>query len=202
LELCPPPFRGEGLEGGDTSRSTPDDKRLPVAILRHVNGTRIRIILLDWGDTLMSEAGPVDIPMADWAEVRVIDGAHEVLAFLSKRYRIGLATNAVVSKKTDVVRALGRVGLNTFIDEIFCFTELGHKKNEPEFWGAVLTRLGAQTDELIMIGDSLEQGVLAPMKVGIRAIWFNWKEKGYSGPVSFPSIRSLREIPAVIEEFA
>ena len=162
--------------------------------------TKLRFVLFDWGDTLMSEAGPLDIPMADWPEVRVIDGASEVLSLLSKRYRIAIATNATVSKKPDVVRALERVGLNAFIDEIFCFTELGYKKSEPEFWDAVLTRLGAQKDELVMIGDSLEQDVLGPMRVGIRAIWFNWKQETHSGSFSIRSIQSLRELPAAIEE--
>jgi aminoglycoside 6'-N-acetyltransferase I len=163
--------------------------------------TKLRFVLFDWGDTLMSEAGPLDIPMADWPEVRTIDGAGDVLSLLSKRYRVAIATNATVSKRPDVVRALARVGLNAFIDEIFCFTELGHKKTEPEFWDAVLTQLGAQKNELVMIGDSLEQDVLGPMRVGIRAIWFNWKQESFSGPLSFRSVRSLREVPAAIEEF-
>jgi FMN phosphatase YigB (HAD superfamily) len=163
---------------------------------------KLQFVLFDWGDTLMSEAGPVDIPMADWPEVRVIDGASAVLSLLSKSFSIAITTNATVSKKPDVVRALERVGLNTFIDEVFCFTELGHKKSEPEFWDAVLTRLGAQKNELVMIGDSLEQDVLGPMRVGIRAIWFNWKQESYTGPLSIRSIQSLRELPAVIDELA
>jgi aminoglycoside 6'-N-acetyltransferase I len=167
-----------------------------------IANTKLRFVLFDWGDTLMSEAGSLDIPMADWPEVQVIDGASEVLSLLSKRYRIAIATNATVSKKCDVVRALERVGLNTFINEIFCFTELGHKKSEPEFWDAVLARLGAQKNDLVMIGDSLEQDVLGPMGVGIRAIWFNWKQESYSGALSIRSVQFLRELPAVIEEFA
>lgn len=161
-----------------------------------------RFVLFDWGDTLMSEAGPLDIPMADWSEVRAIDGASEILSLLSKCYRIAIATNATVSKKPDVVRALERAGLSAYIDEIFCFTELGHKKSEPEFWDAVLTRLGAQKNEVVMIGDSLEQDVLGPMRVGIRAIWFNWKQESYSGPLSIRSVQSLQELPAAIDEFA
>ena len=161
---------------------------------------KLRFVLFDWGDTLMSEAGPPDIPMADWTEVRVIDGASEVLSLLSKSYRIAVATNATVSKKPDIVRALERVGLNALIDEIFCFTELGHKKSEPEFWGAVLTRLDVQKNELIVIGDSLEQDVLGPIRVGIRAIWFNWKQESYSGSFSIRSVQSLRQLPAAIEE--
>ena len=160
---------------------------------------KLRFVIFDWGDTLMPEAGPLDIPMADWPEVSCIDGAHELLAQLSKTYGIAIATNATVSKHQDVLRALERVGLKDFIREVFWFTELGHKKSETEFWDAVLTRLGAQRNEVVMIGDSLEQDVLGPMRVGIRAIWFNWKQEKYSDTASFQLVRSLREVPAVIE---
>jgi FMN phosphatase YigB (HAD superfamily) len=51
----------------------------------------------------------------------------------------------------------------------------------------------------LMIGDSLEQDVLGPMHAGIRAIWLNWKQESYSGTGSFQSVRSLREVPAMIE---
>jgi len=163
---------------------------------------KLRFVLFDWGNTLMSEDGPVDVPMADWPEVRCIDDANNVLSHLSKCYRIAIATNATVSKRRDVVRALERVGLNALIDKVFCFTELGHKKSEPEFWNLVLTRLGAQKSEVVMIGDSLEQDVLGPMRAGIRAIWFNWKQESYSGPLSIRSVRTLRELPAAIEELA
>ena len=161
---------------------------------------KLRFVIFDWGDTLMSEAGPTDIPMADWPEVSCIDGAHEVLSRLSKSYSISIATNATVSKRHDVLRAFERVGLKPFVREVFCFTELGYKKSEPEFWDAVLTRLGAQRNEVVMIGDSLEQDVIGPMRAGIRAIWLNWKQESYSGTTSFQSVRSLREVPAVIEE--
>ena len=66
-------------------------------------------VLFDWGDTLMSEDGPADTPMALWPEVRVIDGAAAVLAALAPRYRIAVATNATVSDRTSIRRALARV---------------------------------------------------------------------------------------------
>jgi putative hydrolase of the HAD superfamily len=158
-----------------------------------------RFVLFDWGDTLMSEAGPTDVPMADWPEVSCIDGAHDVLAQLSRIYSISIATNATVSTRRDILRALERAGLKQFVREVFCFTELGYRKSEPEFWDAVLTRLDAHRAEVVMIGDSVEQDVLGPMHAGIRAIWLNWKQENFTGTASFQSVRSLREFPAVIE---
>ncbi|MGZ5081636.1 MAG: hypothetical protein ACXWHZ_19770 [Usitatibacter sp.] len=58
-----------------------------------------RWALFDWGGTLMSEAGPLDLPMALWPEVKAIQGAHETLATLKATHSIGIATNASVSKR-------------------------------------------------------------------------------------------------------
>jgi putative hydrolase of the HAD superfamily len=163
-----------------------------------VSAGRLQFILLDWGDTLMSEDGPVDIPMADWPTVRTMDGALEVITALGRSYRLAIATNATVSSRADIVRALARVGLTQFVSEIFCYTELGHKKDEPEFWQIVLARLGARSDEVVMVGDSLEQDVLSPCRAGLPAIWLNWKRANEDAAGDVPIIHSLRELPNML----
>jgi FMN phosphatase YigB (HAD superfamily) len=132
-----------------------------------------RWALFDWGGTLMSEDGPLDIPMAIWPEVRAIDGAHETLATLARRYRIGVATNASVSRRNMIEIALGRVGLRDWVSEVFCYCDIGARKDSDEFWRAVLDRLAAEPWQVAMVGDSLDQDVLAPRAFGIHAIWFN-----------------------------
>ncbi len=116
----------------------------------------------------MSEDGPADVPMANWPAVRAIDGAAAVLAGLTRTRRIALATNATVSDRADVERALTRAGLRAFVSELFCFRELGCTKREPAFWEAVVARTGARRDELLVVGDDLENDVLAPRPRGHR----------------------------------
>ena len=165
---------------------------------KEMNGAGIRFVLFDWGDTLMSEDGPVDIAMADWERVRVIDGAREVVSALAERYTLAIVTNATVSKRPDIMRALGRVGLAEFFSEIFCYCEMGRKKDDPEFWRVVLARLGAAPDEVVVVGDSLEQDVMAPMKCGIEAIWFGWKRR--TGAVAWDCrvIEKLSDLAALL----
>lgn len=160
----------------------------------------IRFVLFDWGDTLMSEAGPEDVPMADWAEVSAIEGARETIESLARRYTLAICTNATVSRRGDIERALARVGLLSFISEIFCYTELGLKKDQPEFWHAVLARLNAKPGEALMIGDSIEQDVLGPRRAGIRAVWFNWKAQAPSAGIDSPAIRALSELPRLLAQ--
>ncbi|MBF5006124.1 HAD family hydrolase [Diaphorobacter caeni] len=134
------------------------------------------LICFDWGGTLMAEGGPEELPMAQWPEVRRIDGALEVLARLeAEGERISIATNASVSTKPLIGKALERGGLRRFIENIFCYTDIGFRKSEPQFWRAVQARSGlADLSRVAMIGDSLEQDVLAPLRHGVgRAIWLH-----------------------------
>jgi len=154
----------------------------------------LRWVLFDWGDTLMSENGPADIPMALWPDVRAIDGAHEVLLRLHPRYRIAVATNATVSDRPMILRALERVGLVDLVSELFCHRELLVKKSDAAFWEAVVKRLGVAPDELIMVGDDLAEDVLAPRRCGIRSVWFNWKRVAAPAGLELAVIESLREL--------
>ena len=148
---------------------------------------------------MTEHGGPEDIPMAFWPEVSAIEGATEALAVLASRYTLAIATNASVSRKGDIRRALTRVGLAGYIAQIFCYTELGRRKEEPEFWDTVLSQLGASRAEVVMVGDSLAQDVLAPLQFGIRAIWFNWKNQIPPNPLSAPVIHHLSALPTLLD---
>lgn len=135
---------------------------------------RFRFICLDWGGTLMSEAGPPGLPMVRWPEVSATDGARELLEALARDGRtLCIATNAVDSQPEEIRAALARVGLDRHVARIFCFREIGARKDTQAFWEQVTRRLEAAPEAVLMIGDSLEQDVIAPMRAGIRSIWFN-----------------------------
>ena len=155
-----------------------------------------RWALFDWGGTLMSEQGPLDIPMALWPEVTAIEGAHETLATLSRRYGVAVATNASVSSRDMIELALGRVGLRDYVSEVFCYTEIGARKSSEEFWRAALERLGADPEHVSMVGDSLEEDVLAPRMFGIYAVWFT---PGGERPRSVPAVSKLTDAIALID---
>ena len=158
-----------------------------------------RWVLFDWGGTLMSEEGPLDIPMALWPEVHAIAGARETLAALVKtRRRIAVATNASVSPRGMIELALGRVGLREFVSEVFCYSDIGARKDSDEFWRAVLERLEADPAEVAMVGDSIEQDVLPARRFGIDAIWFNQDGRQPPDPRGEPMIRTLTQALALI----
>jgi FMN phosphatase YigB (HAD superfamily) len=155
-------------------------------------------VLFDWGDTLMSEDGPADTPMALWPEVRAVEGAAAVLATLAPRHRIAVATNATVSDCTSIRRALARVALEAFVAEIFCFRDLGLKKTDARFWDVVAARLAVPRVQVLMVGDDLDNDVLSPRRAGIASVWFNGKRARTPAGVVVPTIERLDQLPQLI----
>ena len=133
----------------------------------------IRAVCFDWGGTLMVDDGPAGVPMSLWPEVAAVPGARECLAVLHGRVPLCIATNAAQSSRTMIEAALDRVGLLRSLSGIFCFNEIGSKKDRPEFWSAVQERLDVPLERIVMVGDSLGHDVLAPRRFGLQAVWFN-----------------------------
>ena len=157
-----------------------------------------RAVLFDWGGTLMSEDGPLDIPMGMWPEVRAIDGARETLAALAPTHRIAIATNATVSNREMIERALERVALRGYVTDIFCFTELGVRKDSPDFWSKVLATLKARPTDVAMVGDTLDQDVIAPRRHGVYSVWFNEGGRNRTLAPGIPTVESLPDVVPLV----
>jgi putative hydrolase of the HAD superfamily len=127
-----------------------------------------------------------------------VDGAAALLGALAPRYRIGVATNATVSDGSSIQRALARVGLDAFVSDIFCFRELGVRKSDPRFWEEVGARLARPRSQLLMVGDDLENDVLAPRRAGIATVWFN-RERA-AAPPGVTTVERLEQLlPLVLQ---
>lgn len=176
-----------------TNNSDADSQALPT--LRFP----IRAVCFDWGGTLMSEAGPDDVPMALWPHVAVIPGAKECLATLDGSLPLCIATNAADSGRPMIERALDRVGLLHHFSHVFCFTDLGFKKIQPEFWHAVQERLGLPPHEIAMVGDSLEYDVLVPQRCGLQSVWFNARGEHDAPPIPVPTVTSLEQFAGLVK---
>jgi len=146
----------------------------------------------------MSEQGPPDIPMARWPSVSALPGAAQALDGLAgtRRFRLAIATNASLSRKPDIWAALERVGLRNYFEEVFCFTELGFKKNQVEFWQIVSRQLRVPLPSIAMVGDSLEHDASAPRRFGVQAFWLAPLGSVPAQVTSVPAVHSLLEFAA------
>jgi HAD superfamily hydrolase (TIGR01509 family) len=165
----------------------------------------IEVVLIDWGDTLMADLpGNADLPMADWPRVEMMPHAAEAVARVKERWPVYVATNTDLSDAPLVLAALERVGLADLVDGVFASLDIGAAKPEEAFFDAVLDTLGLLPNQAVMAGDTYENDVAGPKRVGLWTVWYNPGRA--ASPAGEPrhdvEIADLRHLPAAIDEVA
>jgi len=142
-----------------------------------------------------------DGPMFTWPRVESVPNVREALAELHPSWVLALATNAVASEEADIWKALDRVGLSQFLDKVYCFRKIGHKKPSPEFFEYILDDLRIEPEQVVMVGDSFEGDVLGANHSEIRAIWFNEGTGEAQTGRMYRTIDSFKSLPGELEAF-
>jgi HAD superfamily hydrolase (TIGR01549 family) len=122
-------------------------------------------------------------------EMRLYDDVLPTLAPLDD-YSLGLVSNG--NSYPD------RVGLARYFAFVLFAHDHGVRKPEIAFYEAVLAAAGCRTDELIHVGDSIENDVVAPQALGIRAVWLNRDRKRNVASGAWAEIHSLADLPGVL----
>lgn len=142
-----------------------------------------------------------DGPMAAWPQVEAMPHAEQVLAELRTRSMLAVATNAADSDEAEIRAALERVGLDKLLDKIYCFRTIGYKKPSKEFFGYILSDLGVELSQAIMVGDDFKADVIGANNCGIRAIWYNPRSAESHESAVHQTIHDLRSLPQLLDSF-
>ena len=102
------------------------------------------------------------------AAAHPVEDAPAVLAALSPRYKLCVATNGLSSMQAGRLAPLSPFLCRTFISE-----EMGFIKPNPAFFRAMTEELGAEPSRCLMVGDSLGSDVAGANAAGMDCIWFN-----------------------------
>jgi putative hydrolase of the HAD superfamily len=70
-----------------------------------------------------------------------------------------------------------RFGLSSFFEFCFIEEEVGFGKPDIRIFETALAKMGLKADEAWMVGDNLVWDVEAPQKVGIFAVWNDYRKK-------------------------
>lgn len=128
--------------------------------------------------------------------VFLIDGAKELLKYLSSKYTVCVATNSHYNQQ---MSRLKLAGLDRFVHHLFTSNEIGYEKPYKEFYRVCLEKLNnPNKSEVIMIGDSLNADVKGAYEFGIKSIWFNAKQKDISSPYATYTVDSLLKIKDIL----
>lgn len=152
----------------------------------------VKILLIDWGDTLMVDDPEQQGKMKDWPEVNAVDGAEKFLATYAARLPLFVTSGAMDSTGAEIAEALQRVSLAHYINGYFCSQIYGLEKSDPEFYLRICDRLQQQPEQVMMLGDSLQRDIRPAQKAGLRICWFNAKNQDENPEV--PQICSLLEL--------
>jgi len=158
-------------------------------------------LLFDWGDTLMRDFKEFSGPMKDWPRLEALPGAAETLAILHPGWILALATNAADSDEKDIRLALRRVDLERWLDKIYCFRKIGHKKPSPAFFQYILDDLKLASRSILMVGDNYEADVLGANACGIKAVWLNQHSHEMRENQLQRTIHALAELPGCLKDF-
>jgi putative hydrolase of the HAD superfamily len=157
-------------------------------------------VLFDWGDTVMREIPGFRGPMVDWPRIEIVPFIEEALQAVQMGWLTAIATNATDSDEIQIRAALQKGALDLYFDRIFCYRGVGYRKPSAEFFNHIQRALGFSANQLVMVGDNFEVDVLGPVRLGIRAIWFNEHSNDSRSGGLIRTIHDLRELPGALAE--
>lgn len=101
------------------------------------------------------------------------DETKAVLEKLSGKYTLIIASN------TDTEPLMQNFEYNNLqFDKVFTSELLKCYKPDKQFYRRILDEIACSADEAVFVGDSGEEDVVAPKKVGMTAVWVDRKNKG------------------------
>lgn len=102
----------------------------------------------------------------------VVDGAVELVEYLSKKYKIYCASNAIYKQQ---INRLKLAKMHDYFSGFFISEIIGHQKPTKEFFDYCFSNMdGIRPKETIMIGDSLTADIIGAKNYGIKSVWFNY----------------------------
>lgn len=124
-----------------------------------------------------------------------VDGASELLEYLSGKYKIYVASNGPFEQQ---VQRMKLAKMERYLSGYFVSEKIGHSKPTREFFDVCYKETHvADLSELMMIGDSLSADIKGANDYGIKTCWFDKELKGTENLADY-TVKHLLEIKAFL----
>ena len=121
-----------------------------------------------------------------------VDGANDLLEYLSKKYTVCAASNASYEQQ---IRRLDNAGMTKYLDKIFISEQLGYSKPQREFFDKCFAEIAPILPcETVMIGDSLTADIEGGARCGMKTCRYDHNASGISSSLPDITVTSLGEI--------
>jgi HAD superfamily hydrolase (TIGR01549 family) len=133
------------------------DKEMTKRVLKHLGVKWDKKTINDWQDGYYNYY---------FAKLRLLDGAHEILEYCKKHFKLVLISNG---RKERIYNALRHFDLEKHFDIIITSEEFNVKSSLEPF-KHLLALIPFKPEECIMVGDRLDEDAYAK-KLGMRVVW-------------------------------
>lgn len=106
-----------------------------------------------------------------------IDGAREILEYLSEKYTLYTASNAIYVQH---IHRLDLAGLKGYFTDFFTSEKFGYQKPSKQFFDCCFSSMKFSPVQTVMIGDSLCADIGGGKDYGLKTIWFNYAKKEFA----------------------
>lgn len=129
----------------------------------------------------------------------VCEGAHTLLASLSRRFLIGVLTNGFTEVQ---YRKLRTTGLDRYIQRVVISDEIGIQKPDARLFRYAERETGASPESAVMIGDNPKNDIQGALDAGWRAIYFDRKGKAFDSdsPLFLGKVTALADIGTICRQ--
>lgn len=124
-----------------------------------------------------------------------IDGAVDLLKYLSSKYKIYSASNGANNQQ---INRLTNAGMIDYMQAVFTSQALGVQKPDKVFFEKCLDIMNCTYDEVIMIGDSLNADICGAKNVGIKTCLYSPNEDITSHNCADYIVKHLSEIKNIL----
>lgn len=125
-----------------------------------------------------------------------VDGAVDILKYLSEKYNVYAASNAIYLQQINRLTKTGMIG---YLSDLFISEKLGVTKPTKEFFDACIIGAKAKIEETVMIGDSISADIVGAKEYGLKTIWYNHNnEPKENGKIADFIVDSLEEIKNIL----
>lgn len=105
-------------------------------------------------------------------DIHLYYGVQEMLERMRERYQLGLISDGRPEGQRAKIKALG---VEELFDYMIVTDELGsieYRKPNELAYKMMARKFGAEYSEMCYVGDNMKKDFIAPMKLGMRSIWF------------------------------
>ncbi len=177
---------------------------------QHITWTiaeRLKVVLDGLGRSLPEDDFEAVVEAHEVMEVEVypdaIEGIGEALKALSRRYKLCIVSDTIVTPGTGLRALLGKHGLADYFSGFAFSDEVGRSKPHRAMFEAAARQLGVEFFQMVHVGDRDHNDVKGPQALGAKAILFTASRDNDKATTSADAVCERHaDLPALVDRLA